>query len=91
VSAPRDGHAPLDGDPSAGALRRWTRLLLGAGLLWVVVFVAIPAAQRLPGMAPAVQALLDSGIETGAIFYTGVEKVAQAEAAVHGVARRPPR
>lgn len=74
---------------SGGALGRWTRLGLLLAVLWGVVFVAIPAAQRLPGMAPAVQALLESGIEAGAIYYTGVEKVAQAEAAVHGAARRP--
>jgi hypothetical protein len=71
-----------------GRLGRWVRLGLLLAALWMVVFVAIPAAQRLPGMAPAVQALLDSGIEVGALYYTGVEKVAQAEAAVHGAARR---
>lgn len=70
-------------------LRRWGRLGVLLAVLWVVVFIAIPAAQRLPGMQPAVQALLESGIEAGAIYYTGVEKVAQAEAAVHGAARRP--
>jgi hypothetical protein len=69
------------------ALRRWLALGLALAALWMVVTVAIPAAQRLPGMAGPVQALLDSGIEVGALYYTGVEKVSEAEAAVHGAAR----
>jgi hypothetical protein len=72
---------------SLNPLVRWCRLGLALIALWMAAFVAIPALQRLPGMAVAVQALLDSGIEVGALYYTGVEKVAEAEAAVHRAAR----
>jgi hypothetical protein len=67
-------------------MRAWVELLSILALLWVVIFVAIPAAQRLPYIAPAVGALLDSGIEVSALYYTGVEKVSEAEAAVRAAA-----
>lgn len=75
-------------------LRRWLALACGLGLLWIALAVGIPAAQRLPSMAPAVQTLLDSGIEVTAIYYTGVEKVAESEATVRAAAhwaQRPPQ
>jgi hypothetical protein len=64
----------------------WIELASILVLLWVVMFVGIPAAQRLPYMAPTVGALLDSGIEVSALYYTGVEKVSEAEAAVRTAA-----
>jgi hypothetical protein len=82
--------APAGGQPPARALRRWGALLAMLALLWVMLFVAVPAAQRHPALAPGVQAIIDSGIEAGAIYYTGVEQVAEAEAAMRGVARPAP-
>jgi hypothetical protein len=35
-------------------------------------------------MAQTVRTLLDSGIEVSAIYYTGVEKVAESESAIRG-------
>jgi hypothetical protein len=76
--------------PPPAPLRRWGALLAMLALLWVMLFVAVPAAQRHPALAPGVQAIIDSGIEAGAIYYTGVEQVAEAEAAMRGVARPAP-
>jgi hypothetical protein len=73
---------------TADPMRAWVELVSILALLWVVMFVAIPAAQRLPYMAPTVGALLDSGIEVSALYYTGVEKVSEAEAAVRAAANR---
>jgi hypothetical protein len=69
-------------------VRAWLGLVGLIGLLWVFVFVAVPAAQRLPYMQPTVGALLDSGIEVSALYYTGVEKVAEAEAAMRAATGR---
>lgn len=70
------------GDP----MRAWVELVSILVLLALVMFVGIPAVQRLPSMAPTVGALLDSGIEVSALYYTGVEKVSEAEAAMRAAA-----
>ena len=70
------------GDP----MRAWVELVSILVLLSLVMFVGIPAVQRLPYMAPTVGALLDSGIEVSALYYTGVEKVSEAEAAMRAAA-----
>jgi hypothetical protein len=75
--------ARLQGE-GRGGLVRWLALVVGAVLLGLLLFVAIPALQRLPGHAPAVQAIIDSEIEAGAFFYTDVQKVREAEAVVRG-------
>ena len=72
------------GDP----MRAWVELVSILALLWVVMFVGIPAVQRLPYIAPTVGALLDSGIEVSALYYTGVEKVSEAEAAMRAAGSR---
>ena len=74
--------------PVGAQARRWLALLIGLAALWLTIGVAIPAAQRLPFMGPTVRALLDSGIEVSAIYYTGVEKVSQAESAVRAATGR---
>lgn len=73
---------------AAAGLRQWFALALSIAILWGAIFVVIPAAQRLPAIAPAVQTLRESGIEVSAIYYTGVEKVAEAEAAMRAASDR---
>jgi hypothetical protein len=53
--------------------------VLGVLLLAGFSFLVLPAVERLPGMEPKVEALRKSGIESGAFWYTDVEKVREAE------------
>ena len=86
------GQDGTDASPGARVRRLahgWCMLAAASALLYAVVFIAIPASNRLPLLAPAVQYLLDSGIEVTALYYTGVEKTADAERAIHDAVKGP--
>ena len=73
---------------AGGVLRRWGALAAILAVLWLMLGIVIPAVQRVPAMSEPVEVLLDSGIEVSAIYYTGVEKVAEAESVVRGAVGR---
>ena len=64
--------------PPGGPLRRWLSFLIATALLGGIVFMA-PALEDIEGWGPKIKALRESGLETGAIFYGQVEKIAEIE------------
>jgi hypothetical protein len=77
--------------PPLGLLDRWLRLALGMTLLLLFAFVAVPALQQTSVVAPSAQTIIERGIEAGALYYTGVEQVPEAEAYVRGHMPQPGR
>ncbi len=79
---PTDNAANQPGGPKGppgGPLRRWVTFLLAMLLLAGVALFA-PALERIDGWGPQIQALRESGLETGAIFYGEVPRIAEIEA-----------
>ena len=64
--------------PPGGPLRRWSSFLIATALLGGIAFLA-PALEDIEGWGPKIKALRESGLETGAIFYGQVEKIAEIE------------
>ena len=64
--------------PPGGPLRRWLSFVIAASLL-IGVTLAAPALERIEGWGPQIQALRESGLETGAIFYGQVTKIVEIE------------
>ena len=65
--------------PPGGPLRRWVSFLIAVFLLAGAAIFA-PALERIEGWGPKIQAVRESGLETGAIFYGEVPKIAEIEA-----------
>ncbi len=64
--------------PPGGPLRRWVSFLLATALLSGIALLA-PNLENIEGWGPQIKALRESGLETGAIFYGQVEKIAEIE------------
>ena len=75
--------------PATGG--RWISFILGLILVAGFAFGAIPLLERLPATKPFVLKMKETGIEAGAIYYTDVEKVREAEIYIRNVQNYTPR
>lgn len=66
------------GSPPACFFYRWPAFIVGIFLLAALVFFA-PKLENLPHLGPQITALRESEVETGAFFYTDVEKISGIE------------
>ena len=64
--------------PPGGPLRRWVTFLIAVLLLAGATMFA-PALERIEGWGPQIQALRESELEIGAIFYGQVEEIVDIE------------
>ena len=62
-----------------GKLRGWIGLATGLALIWALAFVILPWSSKLPLIAPVMQAIAVSDINTGAYWYTQSEETAIAQ------------
>lgn len=69
----------------------WLAFLLGVVLVAGFAFGAIPALERLQATKPFVEKMKEADIETGAIYYTGVEQVGEAETYIRHAQEYNPR
>jgi|GEM_PF-1390495 len=65
--------------PGRGRLRGWFGLVLGLAAIWVMAYVVLPWGNRLPLIAPIMQAIETSGIDAGTYWYTQSEETAVAQ------------
>jgi hypothetical protein len=65
--------------PGRGRLRGWFGLTMGLAAIWVMAYVVLPWGNRLPLIAPIMQAIQVSGIDAGAYWYTQSEETAVAQ------------
>jgi len=64
--------------PPGNFFQRWLAFIIGVLLLAGLVFTA-PVLERLPGLGPRIEALRESGVETGAFWWADVPEVSEAE------------
>jgi hypothetical protein len=74
-----------------GRLKSWFKLCLGIALLWFITYVVGPFVDNLPWIKPAVSFIDDSGINTPAFYYTGVEEVGDAVVSIRNSLEYPPK
>ncbi|MEX1301276.1 MAG: hypothetical protein AB1Z38_02585 [Desulfotignum sp.] len=60
-------------------LRGWFGLAAGLAVIWIMAYVILPWGNRLPLVAPIMQAIEVSGIDAGAYWYTQSEETAVAQ------------
>lgn len=81
-----------DGTQSpSGRLRSWFKLCLGIAVLWFLTYVVGPFVDNLPGIKPVTSFIDDSGINTPAFYYTGVEEVGEAVVSIRNSLEYPPK
>jgi len=68
----------------------WIQLAAGIGIIWLFMFWIGPAFMKLPGYSEMARFIDESGIQATAIYYTGVEEVGEATAAMRDRFRFPP-
>jgi hypothetical protein len=74
-----------------GVVQRWTRFVAGVVVLLVFAFGVIPGLQRLGPIREAHEAILRSGIDATALFYTEAEISSEAESSIRNALKYPPR
>lgn len=72
------------------SVSKWLAFILGVALVAGFAFGAIPVLERLPATKPFVEKMKETGIEAGAIYYTDVEKVREAEIYIRHVQKYNP-
>jgi hypothetical protein len=81
----------MDEQPSLpDAVRRWLLCISCFILLWAFMFVIAPWLQRVPMINQLAKYIEESGIEAGAIYYTEVKEVSEAEANMRDTLMYPP-
>jgi hypothetical protein len=71
------GSSSRKGTGARGALRGWVQLGLGVAAFWLLTFVLLPMAKRLPVVEPVMQVIAESDIPAGQYWYTQSEETAQ--------------
>lgn len=70
---------PQPDSPKRSRFRGWFGLAMGLALIWIMAYVVLPWGNRLPFIAPIMQAIEVSGIDAGAYWYTQSEETAVAQ------------
>lgn len=73
----------LPAGPPAG----WLKLVCWLLLIWFFIFVAAPTLKKIPAINTLATYIDRSGIDAGAIYYTEVEEVGQADLAIRNTFR----
>jgi hypothetical protein len=60
-----------------GPLRGWLGLVTGLAAFWLLVFVALPLAQRLPLVRPVMEIITEADVDAGSYWYTQSEETTQ--------------
>ncbi len=72
----------------AGPLRRWGAFAGWVFLIWFFIFAAAPwLIRQVPAIKVLANYIEESGIDAGAIYYTEVEEVGEADLAVRNTFR----
>ncbi len=66
-------------DPKRKKIRGWLRLAAGLAMIWIMAYVVLPWGNKLPFIAPIMQAIEVSGIDAGTYWYTQSEETAVAQ------------
>jgi hypothetical protein len=74
-----------------GRFKSWFKLCVGIAVLWFLTYVVGPFVDNLPWIKPAVSFIDDSGINTPAFYYTGVEEVGDAVVSIRNSLEYPPQ
>ena len=64
---------------TVGLNRRWSAFGLCLLILWILIFVIAPHYEKSKYIKPLAQYIEESGIDAGAIYYTEVDEVAEAD------------
>ena len=75
----------------SGAGHRWARFLAGVLAILLFAFVAVPGLQRLGPVGAVRDAVMESGIDATALFYTESQVSSEAETSIRNALRFSPR
>ena len=64
---------------------RWLVFCFGLMIIWFFMFMLLPWLQGMPSVHAVIKHLKESNIDAGALFYTEVEEVANAEMSIHNM------
>jgi hypothetical protein len=70
------------------ALRRWIKLGLGLGVIWVTAYVLLPWAQALSPVHRIINTITEADIDAGTYWYTQSEETARAQMYVRNAIRK---
>ena len=74
------GRLTVPSPPSNAKVRRWSKLLAWIVLLWLFAFFIAPWLQNHSSSIQTLSTYIEeSGIDAGAIYYTEVEEVGEAD------------
>ena len=72
----------------SGNFRGWGKLFIWLGLLWAFIFVLAPLLlNNIPALKQLANYIEASGIDAGAIYYTEVEEVGDADLGIRNTFR----
>jgi len=74
-----------------GRLKSWFKLFIGIAVLWFLTYVVGPYIDNLPWIKTVTSFIDDSGINTPAFYYTGVEEVGEAVVSIRNSLDYPPK
>jgi hypothetical protein len=88
-TATETGMIQTGDDPTRRKMGGWLGLAAGLALIWTVAYVILPWGNKLPFIAPIMQAIEVSDIDAGAYWYTQSEETAVAQMYVrHAIDKR---
>ncbi|RQD68228.1 MAG: hypothetical protein D5R98_00075 [Desulfonatronovibrio sp. MSAO_Bac4] len=67
---------------SSNLLNRLSRFIAGAAMIWLLIFVALPWAQKLPVINPIMEIITEADLDANQYFYTQSEETYQAESRI---------
>ncbi|MCA1742623.1 MAG: hypothetical protein ABR542_03505 [Desulfonatronovibrio sp.] len=63
---------------SSNLFNRVSKFVAGAFMIWLLIFVALPWAQKLPVIKPIMEVITDADLDANQYFYTQSEETYQA-------------
>jgi hypothetical protein len=84
-------HGPGGSQNPPGRLKAWFKLCIGVAVLLFFIYVIGPFVDNLPGIKPVTDFIDESGINTPAFYYTGVEEVGEAVVSIRNSLEYPPK
>ena len=71
--------------------RRWARLFLGVGVIWIFMFIVAPWVEKTPAVEPIICFIEENDIDASALYYTEIEEFFEAEIHMENAMNFAPR